>query len=142
MKVRDVMTRDVQVARPGDTIQQIARLMLEADTGAVPVTDEQTVIGMITDRDIVLRVVAEGRSLDLPVSEVMTPNVEFCMEDDDLVEVSEKMGRLQVRRMIILSQDRKLAGILSLGDLAQETDLEESGLTLEEISKPSSTLSH
>ena len=142
MKVRDVMTRDVQVALPGDSIQQVARLMREFDTGAIPVVDEGRVIGLITDRDIVLRVVAEGRPLELPVSEALTPDVEFCFEDDDLVEVSEKMGRLQLRRMIILGPDRKLAGILSLGDLAQETDLEESGLTLEEISKPTSPLSH
>lgn len=142
MKVRNLMTRDVKVARPGDTIEQVARLMLDADTGAVPVVDEGTVIGLITDRDIVLRVVAQNRPLTLPVSEALTPNVEFCFEDDDLTEVSEKMARLQLRRIVILDQDRKLAGILSLGDLAQQADPVESGLTLEQVSKPEPPLSH
>lgn len=141
MKVRDVMTRDVKVAGPGDTIQQIARLMLDFDTGAIPVVDDGHVIGLITDRDIVLRVAAQGRPLTLPVSEALTPNVEFCFEDDDLTEVSEKMARLQLRRMIILDQNRKLAGILSLGDLSREADPLESGLMLEQVSRPR-TLSH
>ncbi len=142
MKVRDLMTRDVKVAGPGDTIQKIARLMLDFDTGAIPVVDDGHVIGLITDRDIVLRVAAQGRPLTLPVSEALTPNVEFCFEDDDLTQVSEKMARLQLRRMIILDQNRKLAGILSLGDLSRGADSLDSGLTLEQVSQPGRTFSH
>ena len=136
MKVRDAMTRDVEVVQPGASVREAARLMSEVDTGIVPVCDGRRVLGMLTDRDIVIRVVAEGRAIETPVSEVMTSQVEYCFEDDELDEAADKMGRLQMRRLIVLGEDRQLAGILSLGDLAREHDEGETGRALEQISEP------
>lgn len=137
MKVRDAMTRDVAVVQPGATVRDAARVMSEVDSGVVPVCDGRRVVGMLTDRDIVIRVVAEGRSIDTPISEAMTTQVQYCFEDDDLEDAAVTMGRLQMRRLIVLDADRNLAGILSLGDVAREHDDEDgTARTLEQISEP------
>lgn len=136
MKVREVLTRDVRTARPEDTIQQLARLMADADTGAVPILEGERPIGLVTDRDIVIRALAEGRGLETTASQVMTSNLEFASEDDDLSEVAEKMARMQIRRILVLDDGRRLCGILSLGDLAQEEKAKAAGKTLEQISQP------
>ena len=103
-------------------------------TGAVPVTDAGKVVGLITDRDIVLRVVAEGRSFDTKVSEVMTSGVETCRDDDNVADAAAKMGSHQIRRLIVTNESGGLAGILSLGDIAVDYGAKAVGRTLEEIS--------
>ena len=136
MKVRDFMTRDVRTARPEDTIQQLARMMAEADTGAIPVLDGDRPVGLVTDRDIVVRGLAQGRGPDTTASQVMTGNLEFANEDDDLDEVSDKMARLQVRRLLVLDNSHRLCGIVSLGDFAQEGKRKDAGEALQDISRP------
>jgi len=136
MKVRDAMTAQVATGRPTDTVQQIARIMSEVDTGAVPICEGETVLGLVTDRDIVLRVVAEGGALSTPVSEVMTEGVQTCRDDDDLGDAADQMADLQMRRLVVQTADGKLAGILSLGDIASEYRSKFVGRVLEEISNP------
>jgi CBS domain-containing protein len=137
MKVADVMTAQVVTATPRSTIAEVARTMAQIETGAVPITDDGKVVGLITDRDIVLRVVAEGMPLDTPVAEVMTEEVETCREDDSVADASGKMGAKQIRRLVVLNEAGGLAGILSLGDVAQEYGAKQVGRTLEEISEAS-----
>ena len=135
MKVKDAMTTDVEVARPADSIQQVARRMSELDTGVIPVCDGQRVQGIITDRDIAIRVVAEGGDINAPVSQYMTEDVEYAYESDDLEKVAQRMGDLQIRRMIVVDSNKDLAGIISLGDLAREGKARKIGAVLEEISE-------
>lgn len=122
MRVRDVMTAGVVTARPEDTIQAVARRMSEVDTGVIPIAENGRVVGLITDRDIVLRIVAESGDVNAPVSSVMTTGVETVQESDNLKTAARKMSQLQIRRLVVLGDDGKLAGILSLGDVALEDD--------------------
>lgn len=136
MRINEIMSRDVEVARPQDTIQTVARKMRDVDTGVIPVCDGDRVQGMITDRDIVLRAVSEARSFETPVAEVMTSDVEYCYEDDDIAQAADKMAELQVRRLVVLDHDKRLVGIVSLGDIAQQGKDKTTGQALEEISEP------
>lgn len=137
MRINEIMSRDVEVARPQDTIQDVARKMRDIDAGVIPVCDGDKVQGMITDRDIVLRAVSEARSFQTPVAEVMTTDVEYCYEDDDIAQAADKMAELQVRRLVVLDHDKRLVGIVSLGDIAQQGKDKTTGQALEEISEPS-----
>ena len=137
MKVSEIMSRNVQVARPGDTIQAAARRMAEIDAGSLPVLDGGRLQGMVTDRDIVVRAVGEGRSFDTPVAEVMTAKVEYCFEDDDIGEAADKMASCQVRRLPVLDRAQRLVGIVALGDIAGKAKDKTTGQTLEDISQPS-----
>ena len=136
MKISEIMSRDVEVARPADTIQSVAKQMVDTDAGSIPVCDGVTVLGMVTDRDIVVRAVSEGRSFDTPVSEVMTANIEYCYDDDDITEAADKMAELQLRRLVVLDQDKRLVGIVALGDIARQGKDKTTGQALEEISAP------
>jgi CBS domain-containing protein len=118
MKVRDAMTRDVHLANPNETVQQAAKLMASLDAGVLPVGDNDRLIGMITDRDIAIKGVARGKGPDARIREVMTDDVKYCFEDQDLDEVARNMGDIQVRRLPVLNHDKRLVGILSLGDIA------------------------
>jgi len=135
MNVSEVMTAQVATASPRTTIAEVAATMAKIESGAVPVVDDGKVVGLITDRDIVIRVVAEKRTFDTPVSEVMTEGVETCREDDNVADANAKMGAKQIRRLVVLSETGKLAGILSLGDIAVDYGAKAVGRTLEEISE-------
>jgi CBS domain-containing protein len=120
-RVAEVMTRDVRVVNPEDSVQQAARMMGEADAGAVPVGENDRLIGMITDHDLAVRVLAEGKDpARTKVRDVMTPGTAYVFEDEDLGAVAESMRGRQVRRMPVLNRDKRLVGIVSLGDLARE----------------------
>jgi CBS domain-containing protein len=136
MKVRDVMTRDVQTVRPDQTAQQAASFMLNADAGSIPVTDGGRLVGMITDRDIAVRGVAKGYGPDTPISELMSSDVICAREEDDVEEVAAKMGKAQVRRMPVIDSEQRLCGIVSLGDLARESDGQSANQALEGVSQP------
>lgn len=137
MKVREAMTRDVRLIAPDQPIQEAARLMAELDIGAVPVEENDRLVGMITDRDIAVRAVAEGHGPDTPVRQIMSPEVKYCFEDQSVDEVTQNMGDLRVRRLPVLDRDKRLVGILSLGDLAiDETAQDEAGEALGRISRP------
>lgn len=137
MKVKEAMTRDVRLVKPDQPISEAARLMGELDVGALPVEENDRLVGIITDRDIAVRAVAAGRGPDTPVSEVMSREVKYCFEDQSIDEVTQNMGELRVRRLPVLTRDKRLIGILSLGDLAiDETARDEAGEALGGISRP------
>ena len=139
MKVSEAMTAQVATASPKTTIAEVARTMALIESGAVPVMDDGKVVGLITDRDIVIRVVAKGGALDGPVSEVMSDDIESCKEDDNVADAAAKMGSHQIRRLVVLNEQGGLAGILSLGDIAQDYGAKAVGKTLEEISAEPAT---
>jgi CBS domain-containing protein len=134
-KISEVMTSEVQIVRPDDTLQDAAAMMAEQDVGALPVCDGSRLQGMITDRDIAVRAVANGRDADTPVREVMSEDVIWCSEDDGTQDVLERMGERQIRRIPVVDANRNLVGIVSLGDLAIE-DEENVDEALRSISMP------
>ena len=138
MKVREIMTRDVRTVAPDTTVREAARLMKDLDVGPLPVVEGKKVVGMVTDRDIVVRCVAAGANPDsAPVRDAMSTNVLACPADDDEKDAARLMKDHQVRRLIVLDDAGGLAGILSLGDLAVETGKDRmSGKVLEEVSEP------
>ena len=143
MKVSDAMTSQVSVARPTDTIRQVAQTMVKVDSGVVPVVDDGKVVGLVTDRDIVLRVVAEGRSFDSPVSDAMSDGEVLSVKEDDiLADATAKMANNQVRRLVVLNEAGNLTGILSLGDVAKDYGAKQVGRTLEEISQEPGDAAH
>ncbi len=135
MKISEAMSHDVRIAAPNQSICDAARLMAELDTGALPVGDNDRLVGMITDRDIAIRAVAEHKSPDTRVQEVMSNEVLYCFEDQDVQEVARNMGEKQVRRMPVVNRSKRLVGIVSLADLARERGAPTQE-TLSQISKP------
>ena len=132
MKVREAMTTKIVTVDPGAQIRRVAQLMSEVDTGIIPIIDGDA-IGVVTDRDIVIRAVAEGISCDQPVSSIMTSGIEGCLEEDDLLEAAARMSELQMRRLVVFDAAGAVSGILSLGDIAVRQE-EIAGVALEEIS--------
>jgi CBS domain-containing protein len=118
MKVSEAMSRDVCVASPNESICEVACTMAQIDAGIVPVAENDRVVGMITDRDIAVRAVAAGKGPDTQVREVMTPDVKYCFEDEDLSHVAKNMAQQRVRRLPVMNRDKRLVGILSVGDIA------------------------
>jgi CBS domain-containing protein len=136
--IQEIMTRNVEVVRPDAPIREAAEKMRSLDVGSLPVCDGQRLVGMITDRDITIRAIADGRDpSQTPVTEAMTPEIVYCYDDQDVKEVAELMEERQIRRLPIISRDKRLVGIVSLGDLAVDTGKKKmAGQTLTEISKP------
>jgi CBS domain-containing protein len=119
MKVKETMTTNVRIANPDQTIREAAQAMAEVDSGVLPVGENDRLIGMITDRDIAVRGVGQGKGPDTRIREVMTDHVDYCFEDQDVDEVTKNMADIKVRRLPVLNRDKRLVGIISLGDLAQ-----------------------
>ena len=143
MKVSDAMTSQVSTAAPTDTVRKVAQVMAHVETGAVPIVENGKVIGLVTDRDIVLRVVAEGRSFDSPISEAMSEgDVQSVKEDDILADATAKMASHQIRRLVVLNDAGALTGILSLGDVAKDYGAKQVGKTLEDISEEPGDAAH
>ena len=136
MKISEVMTRDIQTVRPDQPVQQAASFMLSADTGSIPVTDGDRLIGMITDRDIAVRGVAKGYGPDTPVRDLMTDDIVIIRIDDDVEEAASKMSEARVRRLPVIDENQRLCGIVSLGDLSRETDSDCASEALEGVSQP------
>lgn len=138
MKVRQLMTPDAQCIAANATLSEAAQLMQQLNVGALPVCDNDQLAGMITDRDIVVRAVALSREPDgTTVSDAMSLGVIYVYDDQDAEEAAKVMERHQVRRLPVLNRDRRLCGIVSLGDLAVETESQVSGEILKEVSSPS-----
>jgi CBS domain-containing protein len=137
MKIRDVMTRDVQTVTPDQTAQEAAAFMLREDAGSMPVSDGGKLIGMITDRDIAVRGVARGYGPETQVRELMTDDIVCARIDDDVEEVAMRMSDAQVRRLPVLDENDQLCGIVSLGDLSRETEGEAAHHALEGVSAES-----
>lgn len=118
MRVSEAMTRNVSIASPEHTIQEAARMMADIDAGVLPVGDNDRLVGMITDRDIAVRAVAAGQGPDARVGDVMTRDICYCFEDEDLDDVAHNLGEQQIRRIPVVDRNKRLVGILSLGDVA------------------------
>jgi CBS domain-containing protein len=136
MKVKDVMTTDVVIARPDQSIAEAARMMAQCDSGALPVGEDDRLVGMITDRDIAIRAIAKDRGPDTPIREAMSKEVLYCFQDEDVEHVADNMGEQQVRRLPVLDRDKRLVGIVSLGDLATNSKPKTSGQAIAAISRP------
>jgi len=137
--VADIMTRNVRTLAPTDTVRRAAQSMGELDVGSIPVCNGKKLVGMVTDRDITLRGVAEGLDTEKTLlSDIMSKDVKWCFDDQSLEEVMETMAASQIRRLPVVSRDKELVGILSLGDLATKTDNEEVASVLEDISETAS----
>jgi len=134
MKISNVMSRDVQLIKPDDTIRGAAALMKKIDAGLLPVTENDKLVGMITDRDIAIRAVAEGKGPDTKVRDAMSAEVKYCFEDEDVAHVAENMAELQVRRLPVMNRDKRLVGIVSLANLA--TEVPKTAKALHGISQP------
>ncbi|MFZ5718664.1 MAG: CBS domain-containing protein [Pseudomonadota bacterium] len=119
MNVRDCMTPDVRTIDPHSTIREAANMMRELDAGALPVGENDRLIGMITDRDIAIRAVANGKDSNASVRDVMTDDLRYVFDDDDVEEAARCMSEHKVRRLPVINRDKRLVGIISLGDLAQ-----------------------
>ncbi len=135
-KVGDIMTRTVESVAPDTTVREVAHLMKLRHIGAFPVCENGTLVGMITDRDLALRVLAENRDAETRVKEVMTKDVICCTEEDPVEEAVGTMEERQIRRLPVVSDEDRLVGLVTLGRLAK-TDCEVSGEVLREVVKPS-----
>lgn len=122
MKVCDIMTRDVHLASPSQKLREAASEMEKNDIGVLPVGENDRLVGMITDRDIAVRGISHGLGPDAPVRDVMSGEVRYCFEDDDIDDLAQSMADEQIRRMPVLNHDKRLVGIISLGDLAVSQD--------------------
>ncbi|HET6425433.1 MAG TPA: CBS domain-containing protein [Planctomycetaceae bacterium] len=138
MLVRDVMTRNVECVSPQTTLQDAAQRMRDLDIGPLPVCDGDRLVGVLTDRDIAVRAVADGEDPRwISVEAVMSPDVITCQEDQTVDQAAELMQRHLIRRLLVLNGDHRISGILSLGDLAtQQPDIVLAGEALESISEP------
>jgi CBS domain-containing protein len=139
MKIKNVMTRTVETVRPDQTLQEAAAKMKALDVGPMPVTEGDRLVGILTDRDIVVRAVADGRdSRTTKVRDAMTSDVVCCNEEDSVKDAASKMKDRQIRRIVVVDAQQRVSGIVSLGDIAVDThDDKMSGQVLEEVSKPS-----
>jgi CBS domain-containing protein len=134
VKVSEAMTAQVVTAKPTDSVQKVAKIMQEVDTGAVPIFDDGKVVGLVTDRDIVLRVVSQGGDLGGPISGAMSDHVQSCKEEDNVADAAAQMASHQLRRLVVTDDKGKLVGILSLGDIATDYGNKQVGHVLEDIS--------
>jgi CBS domain-containing protein len=138
MKVKDIMTKEVQVIHPDDSLQAAAQKMSSHDIGFLPVLEADQLVGVITDRDLVLRGIAQGMNSNAILGrELMTSPVIYCFEDQDIKEVAKLMEESQIRRLVILSRpDKRLVGVISLGDLALNSKSDTSAEVLQKVSEP------
>ena len=136
MKVSDMMSGDVCVVAPGDTLRQAATLMAERDVGSLPVGEDDRLVGFLTDRDIAVRALAQGLGSEARVREVMSTEVRYCFDDDDVDEVALNMADLEVRRLPVINRDKRLVGIVSLGNFAQCGDPKASQELLQGVAEP------
>ncbi len=137
MNVREVMTQDVKIASPEDTLQHAAEMMVDIDAGVLPVGENDRLVGMLTDRDIAVRAVARGKAPgSTTVREVMSAEIRYVYDDESIEDAAKNMSKLQVRRLPVLNREKRLVGIVSLGDLALKKK-GAAGDALKGISQPS-----
>ena len=130
-KIAEVMTRDVELTSPDATIEEAARKMAEEDVGFLPVGDHDRMVGMITDRDIAVRAVAHGKEpKHTKVRDIMTDRVLYCFEDEEADAAAANMSKLQVRRLPVVNRDKRLVGVVSMGDLAIKHSAQKAGKAL------------
>lgn len=137
MKVSEAMSRDVLIIRPDQSICEAGRMMAERDIGALPVGENDRLVGVITDRDIAVRAVARDLPPDTPVREVMSEEVLYCFDDEEVEHVLDNMGDNQVRRLPVVNRAKRLVGIISVGDLSRKVPSGKVGEAVAHISQPS-----
>jgi CBS domain-containing protein len=135
MKVREAMTSDVTMVTPEDTLKEAAELMAGLNVGLLPVGENDRLVGMISDRDIAIRGIGLGRGPDTKVRDIMTSQVKYCFEDQNVEEVAENMGAIQVRRLPVLDRNKRLVGIISMGDVTETAGADDTANALHEISR-------
>ncbi|EKT4467686.1 CBS domain-containing protein [Pseudomonas putida] len=135
MKISEIMSRDVQVVSPDTSLREAAQLMREQDIGSLVVGDNDRMIGVITDRDIVIRGVADGRSLDSAVQSLMSDKVCYCFDSDDVESVAANMADIEKRRLPVVDSEKRLVGIVSLGNLASARQNHVCGEVLQGVAK-------
>jgi CBS domain-containing protein len=138
MKISECMSRDVRVCAPDHTLQSAAQTMAEMDAGFLPVGEGDRLIGIVTDRDIAIRGVAKGQPPESNIRSVMSSEVCYCFEDDDIDEVADNMSQIQVRRLPVVDRDKRLVGIVALSDIARGGNRSSVGEALGDIARPSS----
>lgn len=136
MRVSNCMTKDVKIADPEQTLREAALSMGRLDAGVLPVGENDRLVGVITDRDIAIRGVAEGKGPEAKIRDVMSSDVRYCFDDDDVDDVLHTMSTLKVRRLPVLNRDKRLVGIISLGDIATHGAMTDAGEALSGISQP------
>lgn len=135
MQIRDVMTTDVKTLTPDQTIREAAALMEKIDSGALLVNDQDRLVGMITDRDITIRAVAKGLDANTPVRQVMSKNIRYCFEDESVQHVAENMADNELRRMPVLNREKRLVGVVSLGNIASSQNQQSSDTVLQGVTR-------
>lgn len=136
MKVSEVMSGDVAVVQHNDSIRTAAELMRSRDIGSVPVSADDRLIGMVTDRDIVVRALADGLDANTPVSQIMSEGIKYCFDDEDVRDVASNMAELRVRRLPVLDRDKRLVGFVSLSNIADAGDSKATEELLEGTAQP------
>lgn len=137
MKIREIMTKQVEIVSPDSSLKEAARMMRDADTGFLPVGENDKLVGTLTDRDIAIRAVADGKDPNnSKVRDAMTKELAFVFDDQDTSEAATIMSEKQIRRLPVMSRDKKLVGVIAVGDLATKTnDDDVVGQTIEDISQ-------
>ena len=135
-QVREIMSKDLKIASPEDTIEKAAKLMAATNCGALPVGKNGRLLGVVTDRDITLRAVSKGAPNHCTVREVMSSRIKYVFEDEATHTAAHSMSKLQVRRLLVLNRQKRLVGIVSLSDLALKHDGPAAASALKQISKP------
>ena len=135
MQVSEVMTPGVQFIHPEQTLREAARIMAESDIGALPVGENDRLVGLVTDRDMVIRGLAEDKGPETKVRDVMTEDVKYCYEDEKVDHVAHNMGEIQVRRLPVMDRDKRLVGIVAMADLAIKRGPSVAGETIKEVSE-------
>lgn len=136
MKVSEVMSGDVYVVQRQDSIRVAAQLMRSKDIGSVPVSADDKLVGMVTDRDIVIRALADGLDPDTPVSQIMSAGIKYCFDDEDIRDVARNMSELCVRRLPVVDRDKRLVGFVSLSNVVDAGDTEATETLLEGTATP------
>jgi CBS domain-containing protein len=141
MKLSEIMTRDVAVLQPDDSLQLAAKKMRDRNIGFLPVCDGEELIGVISDRDITIRALADGMDVNIMLGrDLMTVPAIYCFDDQDVSEAAKIMEENQIRRLVVLSRDEKrLVGVISLGDVARNESADRSGQVLQKVSEPDGT---
>jgi CBS domain-containing protein len=141
MKLSEIMTREVEIVQPDDTLQVAAQKMRDRDIGFLPVCDGEELMGVLSDRDLTIRALADGMDVNVMLGrDLMTTPAIYCFDDQDVVEAARIMEENQIRRLVVLSRDDKsLVGVISLGDLARNGISDLSGQVLQKVSEPEST---
>ena len=138
MKLSEIMTRDVIVMQPDDSLQSAAKIMRDRNIGFLPVCDGEDLLGVISDRDITIRALADGMDATIMLGrDLMTTPAIYCFDDQDISEAAKIMEENQIRRLVILNRDdKRLVGVISLGDLARNETADRSGKVLQKVSEP------